>query len=153
MLSVADRYIKRHDARYPVGRARLEAISVLGCASIMVLASVEVVQFSSVDIYAGVRGKLPPLHSGPSMFVALALGIAAKSVLWVMCRAAAAKQQSDMLSALAEDHLNDVWSKCVRQQERVACTPLCTRADSRSTLCAFLPVCLFAALPPCSPAR
>jgi hypothetical protein len=93
-----------------------------------VLASVEVVQFSAVDIYAGVRGKLPPLHIGPSMFVALSLGIAAKSVLWVMCRAAAAKQQSDMLSALAEDHVNDVWSKCVCKQERAASKTLCVHA-------------------------
>lgn len=46
VLAVADRHIKRHDARYPVGRARLEALGVLGCATIMSMAAVEVIQFS-----------------------------------------------------------------------------------------------------------
>lgn len=46
VLALADRHIKRHDARYPVGRARLEALGVLGCATIMSMAAVEVIQFS-----------------------------------------------------------------------------------------------------------
>ena len=46
VLAVAERHIKRHDARYPVGRARLEALGVLGCATLMSMAAVEVIQYS-----------------------------------------------------------------------------------------------------------
>lgn len=38
------RYMTRYDADYPVGRARLEALSVLACAFIMTMASIEVIQ-------------------------------------------------------------------------------------------------------------
>ena len=50
VLSLAERYIGRHSPDYPVGRSRLEALSVLGCASIMIMASIEVIQFSIVGI-------------------------------------------------------------------------------------------------------
>jgi hypothetical protein len=41
ILSVAARYIVRHSPNYPVGRSRLEALSVIGCAFIMCMASIE----------------------------------------------------------------------------------------------------------------
>ena len=110
MLSLAERNMKRHDARYPVGRARLEALAVLACACIMSMAAVEVVQASSIDLVAGLRGHKPELNVGAGMFSILGVGIGFKAVLWVLCRAAAAKQASDSMEALAEDHLNDVWS-------------------------------------------
>lgn len=44
VLKVADIYINKHSADYPVGRSRLEALSVLGCAGLMIVASVEVIQ-------------------------------------------------------------------------------------------------------------
>ncbi len=49
ILKVADMYINKHSADYPVGRSRLEALSVLGCAGLMIVASVEVIQ-GIVDI-------------------------------------------------------------------------------------------------------
>ena len=36
--------------------------------------------------------------------------VAVKFFLWLACRSAAVSQNSDTLSALAEDHINDVWS-------------------------------------------
>jgi hypothetical protein len=136
MLSLADAYIKRRDARYPVGRARLEALGVLGCAVVMSFAAVEVCQFSVADIYRGaVYGTLPDIHIGPSMYTALLCGIAAKGLLYMQCRAAQASQPqggSDTLAALAEDHLNDVWSKCAAAAPSLACkrtrVHACTRA-------------------------
>jgi hypothetical protein len=41
ILSIADVYMNRHSADYPVGRSRLEALSVIACAFIMSMASVE----------------------------------------------------------------------------------------------------------------
>lgn len=41
VLSLADTYIAKHSPDYPVGRSRLEALSVMACAFIMSMASVE----------------------------------------------------------------------------------------------------------------
>ena len=73
-------------------------------------ASIEVVQFSCVDLYKGLRGTPPELEFGPTLYVLLSAGIVLKFALWIICRAAAVGQASDMLGALAEDHINDVWS-------------------------------------------
>ena len=112
VLAVAQRHIRLHDARYPVGRARLEAFAVLACGTIMIMASVEVVQFSVMDLWRGTHGDRPRLTVDAVMFTILGVGIAAKAVLWLICRAAAAAEPhgGGTLEALAEDHLNDVWS-------------------------------------------
>ena len=68
------------------------------------------VQFSCADLYDGTHGRKPRLQIDAFMFAALSVGIVAKALLWLVCRSAAAKQRSDILGALAEDHLNDVWS-------------------------------------------
>jgi divalent metal cation (Fe/Co/Zn/Cd) transporter len=44
VLSVANVYKNKHSPDYPVGRSRLEALSVLASACIMSVASVEVIQ-------------------------------------------------------------------------------------------------------------
>lgn len=41
ILSMADRYMSKHSEKYPVGRSRLETLSVLACAFIMMVASIE----------------------------------------------------------------------------------------------------------------
>ncbi len=41
VLSLADKYISSHSPEYPVGRSRLEALSVIACAFIMSMASIE----------------------------------------------------------------------------------------------------------------
>lgn len=41
ILSIANYYIAKHSPKYPVGRSRLEALSVIGCAFIMSMASIE----------------------------------------------------------------------------------------------------------------
>jgi len=42
LLSGAEWHTRKHNPNYPIGRSRLEALSVLGCAAIMIFASVEV---------------------------------------------------------------------------------------------------------------
>ena len=110
VLSLATIYMKTHSPDYPVGRSRLEALSVLICAFIMIFASVEVIQFSIVDIMAGVGGNLPELDVGPVLYAILAVGIAFKFALYLYCRYVNATANVDMLVALAEDHFNDVIS-------------------------------------------
>lgn len=41
ILAMADRYIAKRSPEYPVGRSRLEALSVIACAFIMSMASIE----------------------------------------------------------------------------------------------------------------
>lgn len=41
ILSTAEKYMSKHSEKYPVGRSRLEALSVIGCAFIMTMASIE----------------------------------------------------------------------------------------------------------------
>lgn len=74
------------------------------------VAAVEVVQYSVIDLVAGLRGHLPHLEVGPTMYSVLSVGTAAKVALYLLCKAAKAVSPSDTLEALAEDHLNDVWS-------------------------------------------
>ena len=50
VLSITNTYMKKHSPNYPVGRSRLEALSVLGCACIMSMASVEVIQCKFINI-------------------------------------------------------------------------------------------------------
>lgn len=41
VLALADKYISIQSPKYPVGRSRLEALSVIACAFIMMMASIE----------------------------------------------------------------------------------------------------------------
>jgi hypothetical protein len=53
VISLAEHYVARGSPDYPVGRARLEALGVIGCACIMSVASLEVLQLSAEDLYGG----------------------------------------------------------------------------------------------------
>lgn len=110
VLALAERYIRIHSPDYPVGRSRLEALSVLACAGIMSMASVEVIQYSCIDLYSGFTGNIPELEVGEDMYIILGLGIFMKLVLYLFCQYTNGLVRSDSLAALAEDHLNDVVS-------------------------------------------
>lgn len=53
VLSVAERKVAQFHPAFPVGRGKLEALAVIACACIMSIASLEVAQFSAMDLYAG----------------------------------------------------------------------------------------------------
>jgi len=110
ILAMADRYISRHSPDYPVGRSRLEALSVIACAFIMSMASVEVMQYAATDLYNGFNGDKPPLDMPNVLYIIMGVGIVLKFVLWVYCLRLNAKLNSDTVAALAEDHFNDVIS-------------------------------------------
>lgn len=110
ILSLSDNYITQHHPDYPIGRSRLEAISVLATASIMSLASIEVVQYSASDLYFGLNGKIPVLEVSLITYVILGVGIGLKMILYIYCSRVSRLTKSDSLEALAEDHFNDVLS-------------------------------------------
>ncbi len=114
VLSIADRYMNKHSPDYPVGRSRLEALSVIACAFIMSMASIEVIQFSSMDLYNGFAlHDLPELNVDFILYTILGIGIVMKFFLWLFCLKLNRWVQSDMIGALAEDHFNDVISNSV----------------------------------------
>ena len=53
VLSAAEHSAARFDPRFPIGRGKLEALAVIGCACLMSVASLEVVQLSALDLYNG----------------------------------------------------------------------------------------------------
>ena len=71
------------------------------------MASVEVAQFSIIDFIHGLHSSPKDLSVGVVAYVVLAVGTAAKAVLFVYCKRL---PDSDSVAALAEDHLNDVFS-------------------------------------------
>ena len=59
VLSVAEHSVARYHPGFPIGRGKLEALAVIACACIMSMASLEVAQFSAIDLYRGfAKGKL-----------------------------------------------------------------------------------------------
>lgn len=70
-----------------------------------------VVQYSAVDLYEGFfHHSFPTLEVSMSLYIILGVGIVLKFALWVYCIRLNETAKSDMLDALAEDHLNDVIS-------------------------------------------
>jgi cation diffusion facilitator family transporter len=110
VLSMAERYMAKHNPDYPVGRSRLEALSVMACACIMSMASVEIIQYSVLDLYDGFTGHIPVLVVDSVLYSILGIGIFLKIVLYFYCSFVNKRVSSDILAALAEDHLNDVFS-------------------------------------------
>jgi len=109
VIFVAEWRSRKMDPRFPVGQARLETIGVLGCALIMALASVQVVQDSAMALYGGFADHvLPDIDAGLIMYIVLGSATALKLICYVLCVALASK--SDSMVALAEDHLNDIMS-------------------------------------------
>jgi cation diffusion facilitator family transporter len=70
----------------------------------------KVIQFSVVDLVSGLTGRIPELNVDLAMYIILAAGIVAKLGLYLYTNLVNKSIGSDILSALAEDHLNDVWS-------------------------------------------
>ena len=114
VLALADKFINTHSQEYPIGRSRLEALSVLTCAAFMIIASVEVIQESCIDLYNGFTGRVPHLSHGLLVYIIIGIGVGMKLVLGIYCNMANkgpdGRQKSDQLEALAEDHMNDVVS-------------------------------------------
>ena len=85
-------------------RMRANTADLLDCS----MASVEVIQYSSSDLYRGFfLNDALVIKAPPLMYVILGSGTAAKMFLYYYCKQF---KDSDSLAALAEDHFNDVLS-------------------------------------------
>ncbi|KAF0686852.1 Aste57867_21380 [Aphanomyces stellatus] len=107
----SNRYMHTRDVKYPAGRRRLEPIAVIVSATLMGMASLEVVQKSIATLVAGITGHLPLLDMGFPTLVILATTIVVKLMLWFLCSQIA--HVSPSAAALAQDHRNDVFSNGV----------------------------------------
>ena len=114
ILVIGDYYANKTSPEYPIGRSRIEALSVLACAAVMIVASVEVIQDAATTLDSGLMGDIPVIPPGIIVYIILGIGVVMKLVLCIYCQIANkgpdGKPKSDMLNALAEDHLNDVFS-------------------------------------------
>lgn len=112
VLTWSQSYANYHSPDYPVGKSRIEALSVLGCGAIMIFSSVEVIQACIEDLIHGFNGEKPALFVGTELYVVLGLCIFLKFFLYVYCImiSKSIPSSTDIVDALAEDHVNDVWS-------------------------------------------
>mmetsp|Transcript_9270 Transcript_9270/g.15064 ORF Transcript_9270/g.15064 Transcript_9270/m.15064 type:complete len:584 (+) Transcript_9270:100-1851(+) len=103
------------EEKYPVGRNRLEPIGIIVCASLMGIASLQLVAESLKVLFRGTFGGESPDQLVPDVGVLtvglLGSAIIIKGVLFVPC--SSLSSQSDSMMVLAEDHRNDVLSNSV----------------------------------------
>lgn len=118
LVSQAIIYYAMHGTRkfdeqvYPVGRNRLEPIGIIVCATLMGIASVQVIWESTATLIKGTIGgentdSLIPSVS-EALVVLMSSAIVIKLVLFIVCNRLRA--DSDSMMVLAEDHRNDVLS-------------------------------------------
>ena len=101
--------ISKPDIKFPIGKSRLEAIGVIGCACIMSITSVEVIRSSIESLYYGFnKNELPELDLSTLALSILIIGTVAKLALYFYTKPLA--EISDSIAALVEDHINDVMS-------------------------------------------
>ena len=67
-----------------------------------------------IDLRDGFTGLIPEIPPGFLVYIILGIGVGMKLALFIYCKISNkgpdGKSKSDMLDALAEDHLNDVFS-------------------------------------------
>jgi cation diffusion facilitator family transporter len=101
-------------ASYPIGRARSEPVTVVALATVMGLAGVLLIRESITGLVAGAAAGVPPqVDVGVFSFLTLAVTIAVKVSIYVMCAVAAhfsSSGASAALSAIGVDSLNDCVS-------------------------------------------
>lgn len=109
VLSFAEYKIAKPSPSYPVGRAKLEAVAIMMCAYIMIISCIEVIQYSSYDLVDGlIKGNIPELNITVLVYTIQGVNVILKLCLYIYCNSL--KEHSDLIGALAEDHLNDVFS-------------------------------------------
>jgi len=106
VVSLCQYLMAKSSVYYPVGRARLEAIGVLTCAGLMMFGSIEVILSASEVIKGAIETGTTDLTIEANMIIVMASTIVIKFFLWLYCRQV--QDKSDIIKALAEDHLNDV---------------------------------------------
>jgi len=109
IVTLAMRILKKPNEEFPIGRTRLEALSVICCACIMAVASVEVIQECIGVMQQGWgEGLIPKIEFGAWPIGLLAATTVLKIGLYIYCYPL--QKLSDAMKAVTEDHLNDIIS-------------------------------------------
>lgn len=106
-----DKYMHTPSVQYPAGRRRLEPIAVIVSATLMGMASLEVIHSSVVAMINGFKNGEYELDMSYFTMTILVVAIIIKLVLWFYCNRVA--ECSPSAEALAQDHRNDVFSNTV----------------------------------------
>jgi len=96
---------------WPLGRSRLEPVGIIIVASLMGFASLQIVLESAATLWAGLQDpkKAKPPDVDIISVLSLLAVVATKLVLYVLC----VGNESLSVQALAQDHINDVYSNSV----------------------------------------
>lgn len=105
------KFMTWHDPySFPQGKTRFEPIGIALFATVMGVASVQIMVESAQALGQGYEGPLPVTSATWGI---LAKAIALKAALYALCRFAAKARGSATLDAYAEDHFNDTLSNSV----------------------------------------
>eukprot|EP00510_Aplanochytrium_minuta_P003750 CAMPEP_0184007018 /NCGR_PEP_ID=MMETSP0954-20121128/1067_1 /TAXON_ID=627963 /ORGANISM="Aplanochytrium sp, Strain PBS07" /LENGTH=565 /DNA_ID=CAMNT_0026285735 /DNA_START=469 /DNA_END=2166 /DNA_ORIENTATION=- len=129
---------------WPVGRSRLEPVGIIVCASLMGMASLQIVYQSSVSLVQGILDEGDrniPLLGGITTHL-LVSAIAIKGVLFICCYSL--KERSHSVMVLAEDHRNDVFSNSVALVTAYLShkLPLCWWLDASGAILISVYICI-----------
>jgi cation diffusion facilitator family transporter len=112
IVTLAMKILKKPNEEFPIGRTRLEALSVICCACIMSVAAVEVIQECITGMEEGWgQGIYPHIEFGGWPIGLLAGTTVLKVILYVYCYPL--QKLSDGMKAVTEDHLNDIMSNTI----------------------------------------
>ncbi|ETO23140.1 CDF transporter, membrane protein, partial [Reticulomyxa filosa] len=103
VLYWTERQVSRVSEKYPVGRTRLEPVSIMGVSMLMIMSAVVVIRESIAVLIA----KEYDIVFELDLVLMLCAIILIKFLLWLYCRQF---RYSPIAHALAEDHMNDVCS-------------------------------------------
>jgi len=106
VLYWTQRNIAKTSSKYPVGRTRLEPVSIVGISVLMVMASVMIIREALGELIA--QTYTSKFNLGTILTMCSVVVI--KFALWLYCRRFT---YSPTAMALAEDHMNDVCSNIV----------------------------------------
>lgn len=113
LLSGSIIFIAAHMARakdprglYPVGKARLEPLSIVIFATVMGMAALQLLREGAQVLVAGLAGKPPAIEVDATVWAILGIVVAVKFALMLFCLRVAPYSAS--VEALYTDHRNDV---------------------------------------------
>lgn len=112
IIFVTHRLMQKRDIHhYPVGKTRYENLGIIVFASVMGMASLQVI-VESIRVFTDyAAGKMPVVVADAWSLGILISTVIVKFLLWIFCRLLASKSAS--CETLAQDHLNDVLTNGV----------------------------------------
>jgi hypothetical protein len=107
------RMAKRDLFKYPEGKTRLEPVGTVLFASVMGMASLQILVESAKRFVTGFEEGGVELHMSIIPISVLVLTIVSKTALYFYCSWVAENENSPTVEAYAQDHGNDIITNCV----------------------------------------